>query len=405
MPWTRKYQPTGTSQLLGQDTALTALKAHISTFSTSKIKAALIYGPPGSGKTASVYALAAELNLEVVDINASDTRNKGSLEELLGPAMLQRSLFSQGKLILIDEIDGLSGKKDRGGVAALTKLIGKSAFPVILTANDPWERKFSTLRRKCALIKFNTPQYRTIAKVLTGIAEKEGIKAEPELVDKLSRRAGGDIRAAICDLQMLTAGTDTLTSEALEELDARDQQDTIMNALVRVFKSTDPIVAWEAFKQVDMNPEECFPWVHENLMAEYTKPLDLYRGYEALSRADIHRGRIRRWQYYRFWDYLRASITMGVALAKDEKYKTFIKYKQPRRGLEIWQAKRANALRDSIVERLAEHTHTPIRVARSDMLPYIRAMFTNKTTTSPVANAVAETLDLSPEELAWLRKI
>lgn len=404
VPWTKKYKPKSLAEVHGQSAPLTMLKSYLSSFSAKRPKGALLYGPPGCGKTCSVHALAAELNLEVVEVNASDRRNKASLEEVLGNAMQQRSLFSKGKIVLVDEIDGLSGHQDRGGVAALTKLLSKSAFPVMLTANDPWDKKFSTLRRKTTLIKFNIPDYNSIAAVLSRIAEHQGIEADAAHIERLSRRAGGDIRAAICDLQSLTAGSKRLTPEALDALDSRNQLESLPKALLKVFKSTDPKVAWQAFDAISENLDECLLWLDENLPAEYSKPLDLYRGYDALSKADIHRGRIRRRQYWRFLVYIRALLTMGVALGKDEKYRTFVKYQRPRRLLEIWKAKRFNALRDAISLRIAEHTHTSTRVARLDTLPYFRAMFTQGGE-SEAAKQLAATLELSQEETAWLRNI
>ncbi len=402
IPWTWKYQPKALAEVQGQAAPLAALKMYLSSFSPRRPKGALLYGPPGCGKTCSVHALAAELGLEVVEVNASDTRNKASLEDVLGKAIQQRSLFSQGKIVLVDEIDGLSGQNDRGGAMAIADIISKSAFPVVLTANDPWDKKFSSLRRKAALIRFNTPDYRSIAAVLSRIAGQENIGGGPALIERLSRRAGGDVRAAICDLQLLTAGTNRLTAEALDSLDSRNQQESLPSALTRVFKSTDPKIAWQAFDAVTEDLDECLLWLDENLPAEYEKPLDLYRGYDALSKADVHKGRIIRRQYWRFLVYIRALLTLGVALGKDKKYHTLVKYQRPARLLEIWKAKRFNALRDALSQRIAEHTHTSTRVARLDALPYVRAMFGRE---NPLADAIADSLEMSEEELAWLRKI
>lgn len=402
VPWTRIYKPKALAEVHGQGAPLIALKGYISSFSAKRPKGALLYGPTGCGKTCSVHALAAELNLEVVDINASDRRNKASLEEVLGNAMQQRSLFSEGKIVLVDEIDGLSGHQDRGGVPALVKLLSKSAFPVILTANDPWHKKFSTLRRKTTLIRFNTPEPSAIAAVLGRIAEHQDIEADAAHIERLSRRAGGDIRAAICDLQSLTAGSKKLTGEALEALDSRNQMESLPTALLKVFKTTDPTIAWQAFDSISEDLDQCLLWLDENLPAEYEKPLDLWRGYDALSKADVYKGRIRRRQYWRLLVYIRALLTMGIALGKDEKYRTFVKYQRPRRLLEIWKAKRFNALRDAISLRIAEHTHTSTRVARLDTLPYFRAMFTQGGQ-SDIAKELAATLELSQEETAWLR--
>lgn len=43
-------------------------------------KAALISGPPGIGKTSAVKLVAAELGYDTCEMNASDARNKSSLD-------------------------------------------------------------------------------------------------------------------------------------------------------------------------------------------------------------------------------------------------------------------------------------------------------------------------------------
>ncbi|WP_231434384.1 hypothetical protein [Candidatus Nanopusillus massiliensis] len=55
---------------------------------------------------------------------------------------------------MIDEVDGIAGFQDRGGVGALVKIIEESRWPIILTANDPWEPKFKKLRDLCDMIEF-----------------------------------------------------------------------------------------------------------------------------------------------------------------------------------------------------------------------------------------------------------
>ena len=74
--------------------------------------------------------LCSEFDFEIVEINASDLRNADSINSVLGAAINQQSLFARRKLILVDEVDGLAGREDRGGVAAISALVEKSTFPV-----------------------------------------------------------------------------------------------------------------------------------------------------------------------------------------------------------------------------------------------------------------------------------
>ena len=152
--WTKKYSPENSKSVLGQEKGLSELKSYISGYKHGG-DAALIYGPTGCGKTAAVQAIAKELNLELVELNASDLRNKDAINSIVGSASKQMSLFMRGKIILVDEIDGLAGREDRGGLQELLKLITESSFPIVMTANDPFEQKFSALRKAAKMIQFN----------------------------------------------------------------------------------------------------------------------------------------------------------------------------------------------------------------------------------------------------------
>jgi replication factor C large subunit len=396
-PWTKIYQPKKISELQGQNTAITQLKLFIDNFKKGK-RSALIHGPTGSGKTAAIYALANDLNYEVIEINASDQRKKDDIEQLVGSASKQMSLFNKGKLILIDEIDGISGTKDRGGIPAILKIIEKTAFPIIFTANDPWDSKFSTLRKKSELIAFHTLNYLSVHKVLENICKNEKISFNESALKSLARSAGGDLRSVINDLQLISQGTKKLNKNDVEELSQRNKKKTMINALMIIFKTLDPKIAISAFDEVKEDINKRFLWIDENLPKEYTKPKDIDKAYNQLSRADIFQGRIRRWQHWRFLSYINILLSAGIALSKDEKYEGFNKYSPTKRILKMWQANITNQKRKAIAEKIAEKTH--ISIKRSfQQIPYIKAIARNK----DIVNSLKEEFNLEKEEISWLK--
>ena len=400
-PFTIKYRPKKIDDIIGQDKAIKKLKDFVVNFKKQRKNAALIYGPSGVGKTISVHTLAKELDLEILEVNASDVRNADQINSIIGSAAGQMSLFSKGKIILVDEVDGLSGMKDRGGLLAITKLIEKSSFPLILTITNPWDYKFSKLRRKTEMIEFAPLDYSDIFEILKEICDNERIKYEEEILKGLARRAGNDARAAINDLETLTIEAKELTKKSLEELGERNQQDTILNALFKIFKTTDPNVAIGAFDNVKENLDEQLLWLDENLPKEYTKPEDLANAYDKLSKADVFKRRIRRWQHYRFLVYINALITGGIAVSKKEKYKTHIQYKPTGKLLKLWWAKQKLMKKKAIAGRIAEKTHSSVKDVIKNTLPYLQVAFKkNKDFRTELTNE----LDLSREEVEWLIK-
>lgn len=399
-PFIKKYSPLKTSEIVGQDNALKQLKDFIVNFKHQKKKAAFIYGGSGIGKTCSVYAVANDLNLEILEVNASEFRNKEHIKSIVGSASGQMSLFSKGKVILVDEVDGISGKEDRGGLQEIISIIEKTSFPIILTAMNPWDNKFSSLRNKSLLIKFEEINPESVFMVIKKICESEKIKYDESSLKSLARMAGGDLRASLNDLQQLSVNSGKIGKDELDTLNHREKQESIINALTKILKTTDPKVAISSFENVNEDYDQQMLWLDKNIPEEYEKIEDLSRAYDCLSKADIFSRRISRWQHWRFMVYINALITAGVAVSKDKKYDRFIEYKPTGRLLKIYWANIKNMKRKAIAEKIAVNTHTSKKEVLKS-IDYFRIIF-NKN--PKMADSMASELDLDKEEIDYLKK-
>ena len=389
LPWTKKHEPKTLQKVIGNHEALYKLKQLV-----SEKRPTLIHGPIGCGKTSSVLALAKDLDYEVIEINASDVRNKDQINAIVGHSLKQQSLFSKGKIILVDEVDGIAGNKDRGGVQALVKLSEEAKQPLVFSANDPWNSKFSTLRRKTQLVEFKAVDCEKIAKHLQTICELECVKADEQVLKILARRSAGDVRAAINDLQQLGNGKENISVADLDDLGDREREEEIHSALRLVFKSKTAADVLPAFDRVDVNLDEAFLWLDENLPHEY-RGKDLARGYDALSKANVFKGRIMRWQHWRFLVYMNMFMTAGVALAKQEKTTGFVPYKRTSRILKMWMAKQKRAKKKALAEKLGDELHGSTKRIVSEILPYVQIMLRHNK---------KETFGLEKEEVTWLLK-
>ncbi|MCS7105997.1 MAG: replication factor C large subunit [Candidatus Aenigmarchaeota archaeon] len=372
--WCEKYRPKTLKEFVNQKEALEKFLNWIKNWKPGS-KAMLFYGPPGTGKTALVQAYAQEKNLEFVEMNASDFRSKTQIEEVFGKSMLQKPLFKKSKIFLIDEIDGIAGREDVGGISAVIKIIKESNYPCVLTANNPYDPKLKILREECILVEFKKIHVFDIEKRLEEICKKEGINIEKEVLRNLAKRAEGDLRAAINDLEVVARGRKKVTLEDLEVLGYRESEVTIFDALKIIFKTQTSLSAKLSISNVDKDPEEIFWWIENNIINEYEKPEEIAKAFDFLSKADLFRQRITLAQNWRFRSYMIDLMTAGVALAKKEIYKKFTKYQYPQRLVILGGTKDLRKEEKELLLKLSKTLHCSIKKIRLEYLPYLKIIF------------------------------
>ena len=159
--WVEKYRPKKIEDIIGNEEAKATFVEWLKNKRRSK-KAVLLYGPPGVGKTALVNAAAKEFGFSIIEMNASDTRSEKAINAVAKPAtsyvaldnFSQPKLKGKGNLLFLDEVDGIAGNEDRGGVSAIIKIVEESLVPVIMAANDPDIEKLRPLKKVCLLVRF-----------------------------------------------------------------------------------------------------------------------------------------------------------------------------------------------------------------------------------------------------------
>jgi len=181
-------------------------------------KCALLSGPPGVGKTTTAYLVSKELGYDVVEMNASDTRSKRMLGENVSDTLNTTSVASMmGKgnensgvtskrVLLMDEVDGMAGNEDRGGIAELINLMKSSKVPVIAMCNDRNHQKIRSLANHCFDLRFSRPRVEQIKAAMMSVCFKEKIPIKPEALSELIVGCGQDVRQVLHHLSMVRAG-------------------------------------------------------------------------------------------------------------------------------------------------------------------------------------------------------
>lgn len=391
VPLAEKYRPKKFIDIIGQDLAADKIKAFVNSFNKglAKKKAILLYGPAGTGKTTLAHVIANELEHEIFELNSSDLRNRAKLEEVLKPSTLQKSLFAKGKIILVDEVDGVT-TTDYGGLPELVVLIERTKFPIIITCNDIWQNKFSLLRSKCEMVPLKELAYLDILGFLKHITKLENRVVNEAILKEIAAKSRGDMRAALNDLQSIIHMEESEVFE--KEVHMREKAQDIFKVLREIFKTRANKETIEAYDHVDMEMDQITLWLEENIPTEY-KGQDLAKAFEALSKADVFKGRIYRQQHWRFMVYQNFFLSAGISAAKGNRnLSNFTKYNPPKRILKIWMMNQKNAKKKSIASKLAEFTHTSKKRAVKDfnMLSMI------------FDEASLKKLDLTEQELEYI---
>jgi len=386
MQWTEKYRPKTLEEIKDQDQAILKIKIFLKEFPQKK-RAIILNGPPGVGKTTIVHALSKEINAEIFELNASDLRNKDSIQEVLSPVLKQQSLIKKSKIILVDEIDGIS-TADRGGLSELLRLIEKTKYPIIATSNKAWIRNLAPLRKIATTIELKKIDKSITKEILIEILKKENQFINLELLNKIILNSEGDLRAAINDIQSISL----LGNQEETEIHERNKEKDIFKIIREIFQEKANLKMLGLYDQIDLSIEEIFLWIEENIPKVYEGE-ELIKAFERLSKADIFKGRIYKQQYWRFLVYENILLSYGIAQAKKNDKLGFYKYNKPERILKIWLNNQKNLKKKSISEKYALKTHIGTKRAMRDfkmILPFLK---------NP---GIQKELRLTEEEIAYI---
>jgi replication factor C large subunit len=320
-PWSHRYRPKSKADIQGNGEAVDRLEAWLRSWEKGppKKRAAFIYGPPGIGKTATVQVLAIELGFDLMEVNASDSRSKKQIEELIGKTAGQTvNVFGQRRMLLLDEMEGVDGQRDRGGITAIADLIKTAMSPVVLVATtigENMEEKFRSLLDKAVLIEFMPIPSFEVVERLERIARENGVTVHPEALETLAVKSQGDLRSAINDLEMLARGKTRVEPQDIAWMGERDRQDYTPNIINRIFSARSLWEARQTISQSMIPYEDLFDWIYENLPYIVDDPGERLEALIVLAKADVYQNRARSADY-RLLKYMFNLMTGGVAFTK-----------------------------------------------------------------------------------------
>jgi replication factor C large subunit len=396
--WTERYRPATLSELRGNDSARDDLLEWAQSW-PEEGRAVVLAGSPGVGKTSAAHALAADMDWEVVEVNASDSRTRETIERLVGRASRNSTLGGGAgrQLVVVDEADSFH-RADSGGARALSEVASEAEQPMVLIVNDAYEMPDS-LRNRLDTIEFRDVSKRSILPVLRDICRREDVEYDDEALEAVAEKNAGDLRGAVNDLQALAEADRRLVAEDVVTGD-RDRETDIFSFLDAVIKEEDAEEALRTSYSVDETPDDLINWIEDNVPKDYAGE-ELAVAYEFLADADKWLGRVRATQNYSYWRYASDTMTAGVAAARREPKGGWTRYGPPSYWSKLGRSRGTRDTRDYVARQVAERAGSSIATARREVLPFLAAM-THHCRNRELTVAMAAAYDLDEGHVAFV---
>ncbi|MCS6767267.1 MAG: AAA family ATPase [Candidatus Nitrosocaldus sp.] len=201
--WVERYRPRSMVEMVGNEDARLEAYRWLAGFRHGD-RPLLLIGPPGTGKTTMAKVLASEFGYELIELNASDERTKERLESLLRPLIENANIHGRRVLLFLDEVDGLHGTYDRGGLSALLSILNDaSSVPVIMAANSDAGEVIKELKKVSKVVRMKGIPPRLLLLYLGHVLACEGKSVSIGDMLRLVIGCNGDVRSMLNSAQSL----------------------------------------------------------------------------------------------------------------------------------------------------------------------------------------------------------
>jgi replication factor C large subunit len=304
--WVEKYRPRKVAEMVGNEDTRSRFVSWLEGWEQGA-KPALLVGPPGTGKTTLVHATAAQFGYYVIELNASDLRTKEALQGRIG-ALSSGSLVDERRLLFLDEVDGLFGRADFGGLEFVVDSIGELTLPVAMAANFEDAEQVKKLSKVSMVMKMRHVSERLLEIYIRDILRREGAHLSEKAITGAVTSARGDVRAAINNAQSAH-----LSEKEIEPF--RNQLVGLAEAVGIAASSPSLEDAVRALRDCDGQPDERLRAAFTTIVAA-EMPIEKKRAaLRSLTEANVLMGRImrtQRWRQLRYLDQLLAGALHGL---------------------------------------------------------------------------------------------
>ncbi len=363
--WSEKHRPQIISEMLGNEESRAAIMKWFATWKKGT-KPLLLVGPPGIGKTTMAYLIAKQFGYDMIGLNASDVRSKSRINEILTPVLGNVSVLGT-PMIFVDEVDGIHGRGDYGGAAALVDILKEPTVPIVLAANDDSLDKMKSIKKVVKTIYFKRIPPRLLRVYLENILKKESAKLSPGSLIKVIDKSHGDIRSMINLTQSLVTGFNPQTETSFENINVEDG----VNAF---FKANSIEEARGVLYSMQIDPRKKIDAFYSSIITSDIDNITLGKHLEIISNADMLYGKIMKTQNWRLLRYLNDVL---IELYQNDDRIRYSQYNLswPLLNRIRWDGKKIKLLSSIMAKKLHMSSSAFVTLC----LPYVLFCIKNKT--------------------------
>jgi len=316
----------------------------------------------------------------MIGLNASDVRSKSRINEILTPVLGNVSVLGT-PMIFVDEVDGIHGRGDYGGAAALVDILKEPTVPIILAANDDTLEKMKNIKKVVKTISFKKIPPRLLRIYLENILKKEGTKLSPGSMIKVIHKSHGDIRSMINLAQSLLTGFNPQTETSFEQINVEDGINTF-------FKANSIEEARTILYSMQIDPREKINAFYSSMITSDLDNLTMAKNLEIISNADMLYGKILKTQNWRLLRYLNDIL---IKLYQNDDRIRYTKYNLswPLLNRIRWDGAKIKSLSSVMAKKLHFSSSTFVTLC----LPYVLFCIKNKTLELPLEETFGDIIE------------